>query len=580
MKWIDNLKLREKSIIIVVVSIFIPMILTNIFFFHSIELGSRIQQRAEMNNSIRQIEYDIKNSVQGIISIADYLNRMEGLDKFLKEKYSSNADYYKAYNELMENETIQYYYTAQSTEGITIFTDNPTIVNGTYFINKSAAIRSEWYQALISSGRDYIVCNFYEDGNTGGYIRKGRHFAVIQKMNYYGGDNLIMLDLDYGQLQKSIKRICGTRDGYFCDREGNVIVSSEGKEDVQKPFRSWKMIEKSGEVLEKDCEIYGDEFKLYIIDKSNTWSEMLGKKKYILFAIYIFDLILPVIVMYIIYNSINKRLAAVGENIEKIKTDCYEEIGLEPSRDELGMIIQSYNLMVARIRELIETVYKNKEREQELLLAKKQAELHALQSQINPHFMFNALESIRMHSLIKDENETAKILENFSILLRETIQWNSDSVTVSQECRNVQRYLEIQKYRFGERLEFSVSVQEECNDVQIPKFSIVTFVENACIHGIERSLMGGNISVVVSKDEGLLYIEIMNSGRGMSEDKLADLKDRIANADIRYIESASRSIGIVNTVIRLKQAYGESLIIDINSSETGGTEVCIVMPVN
>ncbi len=577
MKWIDNLKLREKGLIILAVSVVVPMILTNVFFFWSIEKEGRNQSMAEMKNASSQIEYDVKNSVREAISIADYLNHQEKLNDFLTKEYSDGSEYYKAYMELMENETIRYYYIAQSAWSITICTDNPTIVNGTYFVNKSKVTNTPWYLRFLESGRDYMVDSFYENGESGGYLQNGRHLVVIEKLNFYGSDDVIMLDLDYSQIQNDITRVCGERQGYLYDENGDVIFSSGGIDNKDKPFSNISDLTDKGMIFEKDYEIYGRELKMRIVDKGTPWFAMLGEKIFVLIAICIFNMILPVAVLFLVYRSIEDRLSVMGRNIDDIKHDRYREIELEDTRDELGIIIRSYNLMVARIRELIETVYKNKEREQELVIAKKQAEIHAIQSQINPHFLFNALESIRMNSLIKNENETAVILEDFAVLLRENIQWDSDVVTVDKECGNVQRYLELQKYRFGDRLDYSIRVQEECREIRIPKFSIITFVENSCIHGIESSVDGGSVAVVVSKDGNSLYLEIMDSGRGMSDEELNDLRDRIANADISYLQSAKKSIGIVNTVIRLKQMYGNKVYFDINSTVGGGTEICIVL---
>lgn len=183
-----------------------------------------------------------------------------------------------------------------------------------------------------------------------------------------------------------------------------------------------------------------------------------------------------------------------------------------------------------------------------------------------------------MHSILKKETETARILEDFAILMRKNIQWSRDFVTVAEECDNVSRYLEIQKYRFGERLEFSVSVQKECRDRMILKFIIITFVENACVHGIEESLEGGSITVLVSEDDKKLYLEIMDGGNGMPVEELEELKKRVESADISDIQNAKKSIGILNAVVRMKQHYGSEVQIEINSTIGEGTEVCICLP--
>lgn len=157
----------------------------------------------------------------------------------------------------------------------------------------------------------------------------------------------------------------------------------------------------------------------------------------------------------------------------------------------MGDLIRSFNLMAVKIRELIEVVYKKDAERKNIQIARNRAELDALKRQINPHFMYNTLESIRMHSLVKNEKETAELMGKFSMLLRQVTRWTSEFVRVSEEVESVRAYLDIQKSRFGERLIWSVYVQEGTEKLYIPKFSIMTFVENACIHGIEPQIHGG-----------------------------------------------------------------------------------------
>ena len=128
---------------------------------------------------------------------------------------------------------------------------------------------------------------------------------------------------------------------------------------------------------------------------------------------------------------------------------------------------------------------------QELLLEvtdatrkQKEAEIHALEAQINPHFLFNALESIRMHSILKKEEETADMIQKLAIMVRQNVDWSSDSNTIKRELAFVEAYLSLQKYRFGERLSYQINAQEDCQNILVPKLTITTFVENACVHGL------------------------------------------------------------------------------------------------
>jgi len=210
-------------------------------------------------------------------------------------------------------------------------------------------------------------------------------------------------------------------------------------------------------------------------------------------------------------------------------------------------------------------------------LATQQAELNALQSQINPHFMFNVIEGIRMHSLLRGENKTAGILGDFALLMRQAIQWDKDLVTVQEEQGYVKTYLDIQKHRFGERLAYSFIIQEECRERLLPKFSILTLVENACIHGIEPSISGGNISIMVSEDDGMMCLAVMDSGEGMDKEKLEELRRKINQASIQQL-GVSERIGVLNTIVRLKMYYQGEIEVEINSMEGEGTEIFVNLP--
>ena len=179
--------------------------------------------------------------------------------------------------------------------------------------------------------------------------------------------------------------------------------------------------------------------------------------------------------------------------------------------------MHNYNRIVEINNELTNTIYKDKLREQESDLARKNAELLALQSQINPHFLFNALESIRMHSILKGENETAEMVQRLAVMERQNVEWHDDAVTIEEEEEFIDAYLQLQSYRFGERISFNIDISEDCKKILIPKLTLVTFVENACVHGIESKSSQGWIFVRVYKNDDQLFIEVEDTGDGMDE---------------------------------------------------------------
>ena len=227
---------------------------------------------------------------------------------------------------------------------------------------------------------------------------------------------------------------------------------------------------------------------------------------------------------------------------------------------------------------------------------RRKSELDALQSQINPHFLFNALESIRMHSILKNENETADMVEKLAVMQRQYVEWGEDSVTIEQEVEFVKAYLALQKYRFGERLSYQIEIDEECRKRKVPKLTLVTFVENACVHGIESTAViiavtcwmfvsdriGSTLSFNMNKEVKTFTTVsdkeiLVDTGNGMEEGKRQELLENMRNADIEMLKKKGR-VGIVNACLRLKMVSENKVKIDLDGEEGVGTLITIWMP--
>ena len=289
------------------------------------------------------------------------------------------------------------------------------------------------------------------------------------------------------------------------------------------------------------------------------------------------NVIFPFWFVQIFNRSFTKRITELSRVFKSVDSDHLIPMPCEDGKDEISSMIRNYNRMVERTNGLIETVYKNKIREQEILVGRKNAELLALHSQINPHFLFNVLESIRMHSILKKENETADMVSKLAVMQRQYVEWGNDSVSIFQEIEFVKAYLALQKYRFGERLNYDIEVDRECENFKIPKLTIVTFVENACVHGIESKSSPGWIFVRIGRQGEGLEIEIEDTGSGMAEAKLTELQNNMCNADIEMLKGGGR-VGIINACVRLKMVTENRVEFRVEGEEGVGTTVTIRIP--
>ena len=288
------------------------------------------------------------------------------------------------------------------------------------------------------------------------------------------------------------------------------------------------------------------------------------------------NICLPLYVLSKLEKSLIRRLNIIEQAFSRVNDEELHKIEDVPGSDEISELMNNYNAMVDRTNSLIQTVYKDKLNEREMDIARQNAELLALHSQINPHFLFNALESIRMHSIIKREYETADMVECLAVMQRNNTNWGNDMVSVRDEAEFVKAYLELQKYRFGDRLSYRIEIDKECEEIVIPKLTIVTFAENACIHGIEKKAKPGWIFVRVYKEERYTVIEVEDTGAGMTDDEAEFMKQLMATSSIENLKT-NKHVGIMNACLRLKM-MNKGVSFRVESEDKTGTLIEIRIP--
>lgn len=234
------------------------------------------------------------------------------------------------------------------------------------------------------------------------------------------------------------------------------------------------------------------------------------------------------------------------------------------TQDEIGMIGTEYNRMAENIETLIEKVYK-------MELAQKQAELEFLQMQINPHFLYNALDTISWKALGEGNTDVSEMSIALAELLRATIKKES-FISLKEEMSTVKDYLYIQEQRFGDKISVDYQIDENLEDYQVPNFILQSLIENAIIHGLEPKVEKGKLLLRIKKQGEKLYFLIADDGVGMSEREIEILYEQCEEND------TSKSIGIKNVYRRLILCYGENSRLYIKSKKNKGTEIRFSIP--
>lgn len=289
----------------------------------------------------------------------------------------------------------------------------------------------------------------------------------------------------------------------------------------------------------------------------------------------LFFLIFSIVMLYLLRQLTFPiiRLAKTARKVEANNLDVRSEV---KGRDEIGQLGLSFDKMLDRIKEMVQQIEWEQDR-------KRIVELELLQAQINPHFLFNTLNSIRLQVMMKGENEIAQIIGSLSTLLRMTINRNNEFLPLHEEVSTVEHYMKLMNYRHLEGVRLTINLASDTLLESIPRFTLQPLIENAYIHGLSQK--HGEISVSSRKQGTSLYITVQDNGKGMTEDELRNVlslfKEKVEEESSSLLTHEHASgIGLRNIHERLKIIYGSAYAIDLESAPGRGLKITLKLPLS
>lgn len=294
----------------------------------------------------------------------------------------------------------------------------------------------------------------------------------------------------------------------------------------------------------------------------------------------VFILALSLLFIVILYVTLKKTFSKyqtqVVDLVETIHDIAQGEQGkridLTKKDQELLLIAETTNDMLDRLERNIHDIY-------QLELSQKDAHMRALQAQINPHFMYNTLEFLRMYAVMENQNELADIIYEFSSLLRNNIS-DERETTLKQEVEFCRKYSYLCMVRYPKSIAYGFKIDPGLEEMRIPKFTLQPLVENYFAHGVDHRRTDNVISIKALKKEGYVEILVTDNGRGMPADKLAEIQDKLAQRTFEHTVDYSgkrQSIGIVNVHERFVLYFGDRYDISVESVEKEGVRYQITI---
>jgi len=274
------------------------------------------------------------------------------------------------------------------------------------------------------------------------------------------------------------------------------------------------------------------------------------------------------LVLFVIQRVTNP-LRMLTRLLTKVNTDDLMPIYHAQSRDEIGRLGDSYNKLGSRIKELKEQLIRDETR-------KKEADIRALQAQINPHFLYNTLSSIHWMALMSEEKQISNMVGALSDLLQFSLNKGNEFCPVHQELAHIRNYTDIQSIRYPDKFEVDIIVDPGLQDKFMLKLILQPLVENAMIHGIQKKAGRGSIGIYIEQQGNYMNFLVIDDGIGITEDRLANVRNQLDESAVVYGPEASYGLRNVNERLRLH--YGLLSCLQIESRPNNGTRISFSIP--
>jgi len=475
---------------------------------------------------------------------------------------------------------------------LTAYTDNPTFQFADIKLLDANMRASEWYQNSLRNDQD-----IYSEWIYNGYDEffKLKTFRLIKRIRVESKHDLfVAIDLSEKELYNLTNWENQRKRFMIVLPNGQIAVDnfaqSGGVRSMSDLPRLEQALKSQGDGFEYFDKVTGEHYwltqrtlhsrssvegmRIIVMSPLEELSGNVREMERIAAFLCIIAIGLSALFIYSGTSRLMKRLVLLARHMQKVDDgrlgERMEDTG---GRDEISVLGTKFNRMMERIETLISDVYVSRLQRRELELRRKEAEMYALQAQVNPHFLFNILNAIRGNLLEKGDRENARIVMLLSESFRNVLRQAGHLIPLKEEIRIIETYLEIQKFRYGERMRYEIRVPEELEEAPIPRLALQTVAENAVIHAVDRSKRQVCIVIEAMKQGDFGYtLSVRDDGPGISPERLEEIRERLTD---ERSDAEGIHLGLRNTHHRLTSLYGEGYGVAIASPDEGGTTVML-----
>lgn len=586
---IKDLRFHQRMLLVYLVGGILPLLVTGLY--------TNYQTRSMMIDLSKETQTEelslIASSIQESMSVAGNVVRLLSEDdqvrKMTRSVYTNQFDFLKDVTNLSAIKDYLNYY-KQDISRITIYLNNESLnqsviedADNISYLGK-LVMNQEWYKKAAEL-KDLEYWHYGKDDN-------GLLSLMVTSVMRDSNEDVIAVVTVTMQYWKTAEAI-DERDVdtilLYNDKE-MVYSNIKGKNDY--PFSYDSLSKYMGTSYSKKV-VTGveehlltyqtvkptDSINYYSLVSVQKYQEIMSNINKITLKAFLPEIIGMVISIILIIGFAviyDRRINQMRMQMHRVARGEYAKVEPIEGDDEIGALYQELERMIQDIQMLMAKVVEEKVQKEKLHTRQKEVEFKMLASQINPHFLYNTLETIRMKAVVNHQSEIEELVKMLAKLMRYNIQVTDQMVLLQSEIQLVEYYLKIQNYRFGDRITSQVIIDETVDmNTPVMPLMIQPFVENAFAHGLEEKDSDGRLIIHVKSEEDNIIIIVRDNGVGMDYYTLGQLKK-----SMREENSDQTHIGVHNVNQRLLIQYGEEYGVEIESSLNIGTKITIKIPVS
>lgn len=582
-----GLKIQHKLLISYVLVVFLPVLVVGIVLTTGIRSITLEQAIGEASTNVDRIEKRAKEELRIPTGLADIIYMDRSFKAMAARTYNTPVEVLNAYRQsVFSYETYSRVY--PEIGSIQFYSENETVYNGQFILKADGKTKeSAWYRAALEKrGRTAWAFINYEFS----VMSKGKYLSLTRAirnddgtllgvlvicMDATGMNNLLADEPYEAVIVSSDGTIVAAKDTSLYGKRASELKLGVDPASAQGIYQGGYRGH-SSEIILKDFNYGQDDsgFRIISIVPIDRIMQKPNSMAFFGFTLMAASLLVALALILAFSSVMSRRIRRISGDMHTVAAGDFDVVSRISGRDEIAGLSGDLNSMVKSLKELIHENYEIRLQKNELMIRQKEIKLRMLANQINPHFLFNVLETVKMKALCAGQNDVSDIVYLLGKIMRRTLEIGSDFTSLADEIGFVESYLQIQRYRFSDKLDYQISIDDELLKAKAPPLIVQPIVENAVVHGLESLVGRGMITIAGSITGAGMRISVSDNGVGIGKEELESIRLSLETPD----DDRSKRIGLRNVHQRIRMHFGAGYGLRLDSMPGRGTDVEILLP--